>query len=85
MTDCSGADTPCDYCYSLTTQIGSDGEEVEDCSRSIESLNEGDTGESCSCLRMTLEPFLVLPVPPSSSLPGNAASSGCLIVERIWG
>lgn len=40
--DCSGTDTPCDYCYSLTTQIGSDGEEVEDCSRSIESLHDGD-------------------------------------------
>ncbi|KAJ1525410.1 hypothetical protein ONE63_010224 [Megalurothrips usitatus] len=38
--DCSGADAPCDYCYSLTTQIGSDGEELEDCSRSIESLQD---------------------------------------------
>ncbi|KAK3921173.1 Tyrosine 3-monooxygenase [Frankliniella fusca] len=38
--DCRDADAPCDYCYSLTTQIGSDGEEVEDCSRSIEDENE---------------------------------------------
>lgn len=34
--ECHGAESPCDYCYSLTTQIDSEGEEVEDCT--IDSL-----------------------------------------------
>lgn len=43
--DCRDADAPCDYCYSLTTQIGSDGEEVEDCSRSIDDEHETNEDE----------------------------------------